>query len=425
MTQPRWPFALLTEGVDGPNFPFMQHITTLIERTGPLTFARFMELALYEETSGYYMKGEGLSRSTASPIGMEGGDFFTAPCLSPLLAKCLVRQLVEIDEYIGHPAVFHLVEMGPGDGTLLRDMLQECGERHAALLSRLACVLVERSPALRRRQRDTLSAWATHEGRIRWVDDVSRLSGDGLTGMLFSNELVDAFPVHRVRMERDGLRELYVTSRHDEFVEIAGEPSTPELSSFLADLGVDLPDGFTTEINLDAVRWMEQVASVLDRGVVITIDYGHTSRDYFSRERSNGTLMGYHRHRVSTNPYTLVGEQDLTAHVNFSSLARAGERAGLTTTGLTNLMYFLMSVGIDDMVRDHDGESDTVQAAAQLLRHHGMGTTFKILIQHKGIERPILRGLRHRPFFDAALTAVPDVPLQGASMMRHSHCGSH
>jgi len=190
----------LTEGGAEPHFPFMQQITTLIERTGPLTFARFMELALYEETDGYYMKGAGLSRSRTSPIGMEGGDFFTAPCLSPLLARCLVRQLVEIDDCLGHPAVFHLVEMGPGDGTLLRDMLQECDERHAALLSRLACVLVERSPALRRHQQDTLSAWATHEGGIRWVDDVSRLSGDGLTGMLFSNELVDAFPVHRVRM---------------------------------------------------------------------------------------------------------------------------------------------------------------------------------------------------------------------------------
>ncbi|MDD9820747.1 MAG: SAM-dependent methyltransferase [Nitrospira sp.] len=404
----------------------MQPITTLIERTGPLTFARFMELALYEETDGYYMKGAGLSRSRTSPIGMEGGDFFTAPCLSPLLARGLVRQLVEIDDCLGHPAVFHLVEMGPGDGTLLRDMLQECGERHADLLSRLACVLVERSPALRRHQQDTLSAWATHEGGIRWVDDVSRLSGDGLTGMLFSNELVDAFPVHRVRMERDGLRELYVTRRHGEFVEIAGETSTPELALFLADLGVELPEGFTTEINLNAVRWIEQVARVLDRGVVVTIDYGHTSRDYFSRERRNGTLMGYYRHRVSTNPYTLVGEQDLTAHVNFSSLARAGGQAGLATTGLTNLMYFLMSMGIDDMVQDHDRESDTSRAAAQLLRHHGMGTTFKVLIQHKGIERPTLRGLRHRPFFESALTAAPDVPLQGgASVMRHAHCGGH
>ncbi len=388
----------------------MRHITTLIEQTGPLTFARFMELALYEETHGYYMKGESRSRAAASPIGLDGGDFFTAPCLSPLLARCLVRQLVEIDEHLGHPAVFHLVEMGPGDGTLFRDMLRECDERHPALLARLSCVLVERSPALRACQRETLSAWTTDDGRMHWVDDLRHVSDGGLTGMLFSNELVDAFPVHRIRMEQDGLRELYVTSRDEEFVEIAGEPSTPALSSFLADLGVDLPDGFTTEINLEAVKWIEQVARTLDRGVVITIDYGHTSRDYFARERRNGTLMGYHRHTASTNPYARVGEQDLTAHVNFSSLARAGERAGLTTAGLTNLTHFLMSLGIDELIRDDDQESPLVKAAAHLLRHHGMGTTFKILIQHKGAGIPTLRGLRHRPFFDSALTAVPDVP---------------
>ena len=109
----------------------MKHMTTLIRETGPLTFARFMELALYDDEHGYYMTG---SASTASPIGREGGDFFTAPCLSPVLAKCLVRQLAEIDERLGHPPVFHLVEMGPGDGTLLRDMLQECQEQ-AALVS--------------------------------------------------------------------------------------------------------------------------------------------------------------------------------------------------------------------------------------------------------------------------------------------------
>ncbi len=386
----------------------MQRIATLIEHTGPLTFARFMELALYDEEHGYYMTRGHRPRSAPSPIGTDGGDFFTAPCLSPLLARCLVRQLVEIDEHLGHPAVFHLVEMGPGDGTLFRDMLRECEARHGSLLSRLSCVLVERSPVLQCRQRDMLSSWATRAGGIRWVDDVSGLAPGSLTGLLFSNELVDAFPVHRIRMERDGLRELYVTRRGGEFVEIAGAPSTPELASFLNDLGVGLPDGFTTEINLNAVRWMERVAGAVDRGVVITIDYGHTSRDYFAPERQRGTLMGYHRHTVSTNPYARVGEQDLTAHVNFSSLARAGERAGLTAMGLTNLTHFLMSLGIDEMIEDGGGESAMAGPAAQLLRHPGMGSTFKILVQRKGDDVPAVRGLRHRPFFESALTAVPE-----------------
>ena len=388
--------------MESTDSPLMQHLTTLIRETGPLTFARFMDLALYDEEHGYYMTGGGPARTT-SPIGGEGSDFFTAPSLSPILAKCLVRQLAEIDERLGHPPVFHLVEMGPGDGTLLKDVLQECREQQASLLPRLTCILVERSPAFRRRQRETLAAWKEQGERIRWVDDLQAIADGSLTGTLLSNELVDAFPVHRVRRGSDGLQELYVTSRDHALQERWAEPSTPELSSFLSDLGMKLPVGFTTEINLEAVKWIKQVARVLGRGVVITIDYGHTARDYVAPERKNGTLLGYHRHTVSTNPYTRVGEQDLTAHVNFSSLAHTGEQVGLTTTGLTNLQHFLMSLGIDELVRECDQESAVVQAAARLLRPHGMGTTFKILMQHKGIVVPTLRGLRHRPFFDAVL----------------------
>ena len=392
--------------MESPDSLLVTHMTALIRETGPLTFARFMELALYDEEHGYYMTGGGRSASTASSIGREGGDFFTAPSLSPVLAKCLVRQFAEIDERLGHPPVFHLVEMGPGDGTLLRDMLQECREHLTSLLPRLTCILVERSPAFRRRQQETLADWKEQGGGIQWIDDLRAISDVSLTGTLLSNELVDAFPVHRVRMGQDGLQELYVTSCDDALQERWGEPSTPELASFLSDLDVELPVGFTTEISLEAVNWIKQVARVLDRGVVITIDYGHTARDYVAPERKNGTLMAYHRHTVSTNPYTRVGEQDLTAHVNFSSLALTGEQVGLTTTGLTNLQHFLMSLGIDELIQGCDQESAVVQAAAQLLRPHGMGTTFKILIQHKGIVVSTLRGLRHRPFFDSVLATA-------------------
>ncbi len=384
----------------------MKKIATLIRESGPITFARFMELALYDEQDGYYMTGGGRSRSASSPFGMEGGDFFTSPSLSPLLARCLVSQLVEIDDRLRRPPVFHLVEIGPGEGVLIRDMLQECEARHASLMRRLSCVLVERSPALRRLQRHTLAAWNTQEGLIRWVDELRTVSDGSLTGTLLSNELVDAFPVHRVRMGQEGLQELYVTISNHELQERWGEPSTPELSSFLSDLGVELSVGFTTEISREAVKWVNQVARVLDRGVVITIDYGHTARDYFAPERKHGTLMGYHRHAVSTNPYARVGEQDLTAHVNFSSLAHAGERAGLTTTGFTNLMHFLMSLGIEELINGYDQESAEVRAAALLLRPHGMGTTFKVLMQHKGLDISTLRGLRCRPFFDSVFATV-------------------
>ncbi|MDE0405596.1 MAG: SAM-dependent methyltransferase [Nitrospira sp.] len=395
-----------TQGMEPTDSPLMRCITALIRETGPLTFARFMELALYDEEHGYYMTGGGRANSATSPIGREGGDFFTAPSLSPILAKCLVRQLEEIDERLGHPPVFHLVEMGPGDGTLLRDLLQECQEQQASLFPRLACILVERSPAFRRRQRDVLAAWQEQGVGMQWVDDLQSIPDGSLTGTLLSNELVDALPVHRVRMEEDGLRELYVTNCDHVLQERWGEPSTPELASFLSGLDVELPVGFTTEINLEAVKWIKRVAGLLDRGVVITIDYGHTAQDYYAPERKNGTLMGYYRHTVSTNPYVRVGEQDLTAHVNFSSLARTGEQVGLTTTGFTNLQHFLMGLGIEELVKGCEQESDAVRAAAQLLRPHGMGTTFKVLMQHKGIVAPALRGLRYRAFFESVLEMV-------------------
>ena len=395
------------QSMESPNSPLMQHMTTLIQDTGPLTFARFMELALYDERAWVLYDG----RAAVLPprlLRSVGRGVISSPLrvFPPILAKCLVRQLAEIDERLGHPPVFHLVEMGPGDGTLLRDLLQECREQQASLLPRLACILVERSPVFRRRQQDTLGAWQEQGVRIRWVADLQSIPDGSLTGTLLSNELVDAFPVHRVRMEEDGLRELYVTSRDRVLQERWGEPSTPELASFLSDLDVELPVGFTTEINLEAVSWIKQVARVLDRGVVITVDYGHTAQDYFAPERKNGTLMGYYRHTVTTDPFTRVGEQDLTAHVNFSSLALTGEQVGLTTTGFTNLQHFLMSLGIDELVEGCDQESEAVQAAAQLLRPHGMGTTFKVLMQHKGIVVPPLRGFRHRAFFESVLATA-------------------
>ena len=228
------------KAMESPDSPLVKHMTALIRETGPLTFARFMELALYDDEHGYYTTGGGRSVTATSFIGREGGDFFTAPSLSPVLAKCLVRQLAEIDERLGHPPVFHLVEMGPGDGTLLRDLLQECREQQASLFPRLSCILVERSPAFRRRQRETLAAWQEQGAGIRWVDDLQSIPDESLTGTLLSNELVDAFPVHRVRMGEDGLQELYVTGRDHALQERWGEPSTPELASFLSDLDVDV-----------------------------------------------------------------------------------------------------------------------------------------------------------------------------------------
>ena len=150
---------------------------------------------------------------------------------------------------------------------------------------------------------------------------------------------------------------------------------------------------------------MQQVAKAIGRGVAITIDYGHTAQDLYNADRSQGTLLCYYSQLTSEDPYTRVGQQDMTAHVDFSSLATVGEEQGLRVTGFTNQMSFLMGLGVEEMMAELEPESPEFRAAIHLLRPDGMGSTFKVLVQHKGIERPTLDGLTFKPFFGEALAA--------------------
>ncbi|MDX1412104.1 MAG: class I SAM-dependent methyltransferase, partial [Nitrospirales bacterium] len=217
------------------------------------------------------------------------------------------------------------------------------------------------------------------------------------------NEFVDALPVHRVTMQNGSLKEVFVDGEGEGFGARLGPPSSDKISMYLKDCQVNLPEGYTTEVHLEALRWIGEVGRVLDRGIVLTIDYGHTVEDYYGSSRKDGTLLCYYRHRVSDQPFAHVGEQDITAHVNFSGLALAGERSGLSVAGFTNLLSFLLSLGAEEMLAGLDQESTELQSAIHLLRPNGMGETFKVLIQHKGIKDPSFKGLRYRPFFEGAL----------------------
>lgn len=381
----------------------VSHIVEEIRRSGPIPFARFMELVLYHPTFGYYMRSD-----ERLPIGY-AGDYYTSTDLHPLLAKALARQVRQIDDVLDHTDPLTVIEMGGGTGVLARDFLTECAGT-PRFSERLRYVLIERSPAMRRLQEHHLAAW-TGTNRVSWLGGIDELQTGSVQGVLFSNELVDAFPVHAIRMKhgeaQELYEELYVDWEEGTFQEHWGRLSTPELAAYLRDLascGIVLADGYRTEINLEALRWMRSVARVLGRGVVITIDYGHTARDRYGPERRTGTLLCYHRHSVSDEPLARVGQQDMTAHVDFTSLATAGKEAGLEITGFTNQMSFLIGLGIEGMLQSLDPESAAYKSAAQLLRPAGMGGTFKVLIQHKGMETPALDGLRYRPFFGSALS---------------------
>ena len=164
--------------------------------------------------------------------------------------------------------------------------------------------------------------------------------------------------------------------------------STAALDQYLQQLNPTWPEGYRTEVNLHAMDWMEQVARRMDRGFVVTIDYGHTAQDLYGPERKDGTFLCYFQQLTNEDPFIRVGEQDMTAHVDFSSLASVGETQGLHVTGFTNQMSFLMGLGVEEMIGKLEPESPEFRAAIHLLKPDGMGSTFKVLVQHKGIESP-------------------------------------
>lgn len=375
-------------------------IVSEITASGPIPFARFMELALYHPQFGYYMRSP---ESGTERIGWSG-DFYTSSDVHPILGQALGKQAEQIDSILEYPDPFTVVEMGAGKGLLARDFLRAVAGRNGTLGRRLRYVLIERSPGMRALQQQQLQPWLHQSGLVTWLEDLNSLAPASVVGLMFSNELPDAFPVHRVQVMGEEPQEVFVDYQVGRFVECLKPLSAPALSRYLERLGFTLPDGYKTEINLRALDWMKQVAGSLGRGVVVTIDYGHAARDLYGPERSKGTFLCYHSQMASENPYVRVGQQDMTAHVDFTSLATAGEEAGLSVTGFTNQMSFLMGLGVEELISRLEPESPEFSAAIHLLKPEGMGRTFKILVQHKDIERPDLDGLKFKPFFGAALS---------------------
>ena len=388
----------------------VEKLVACIERDGPISFAAFMEAALYDPEFGYYM--------TAGPrIGREG-DYYTSLDVHPIFAELVGRQIAQAAEAIVPSGEFTIVEMGAGKGLLAKHLLNAYRRDKPDFLARLRYLLVERSPAMVETQKQRLLELTDAGVNIAWVPDLDAVSADSITGVFLSNELVDAFPVHRLVKRPLGLREIFVGWDGSRFIEIEAPPFSPDLEAYFARIGISLEVGQQAEVNLQALEWMRQVGTRLRRGLVVTIDYGHAAADLFAPARKTGTLLGYYRHTVSDSPYVHVGQQDLTAHVDFTSLALAGQDVGLEVTGFTNQLHFLIGLGIESTFADLDPESPQSAAMRELLRPDGMGTTYKILIQHKGMSAPQLDGLRSRPYFLDALRLPerrPGSPLESVT----------
>jgi SAM-dependent MidA family methyltransferase len=310
-----------------------------IERAGPITFARFMELALYDPSGGYY-------RGAAARPG-RGGDFLTAPETHPIFGAALARGLAEVWQRLDRPDPFVLREYGAGTGTLGLTILAGLETDGSPLATRLRYDPIEIEP----RRRETAADRFAAAGRAS-VLVAPEASGRPMHGAVLANEVLDALPTHRV-IARDGvLREIRVGSRDGRFVDSEGEPSTPALADRLAGEGIGLVDGQRAEICLALEPWLAGAAGGLERGLLLLIDYGYPATELYDPiRRGDGTLRAYLAQRVHDDPYRHVGRQDLTAHVDVTAVERSAVTAGLSHLGTTTQSEFLVGLGAQDLLQ--------------------------------------------------------------------------
>jgi SAM-dependent MidA family methyltransferase len=362
-------------------------ISDEIREQGPLTFTRFMEICLYHPHYGYYSSGR-------AGRGREG-DYYTSPTVHPVFGVLLGKQLAQMWRLLGEGA-FDIVEVGGGEGYLCLDILDYLQRHEPQCYDLVGYRMGEISPVCIEKQKGLLSA---HRAKVTW-DSIADVDAIKVEGCFLSNELVDAFPVHRVVMERGELREIYVDLDKGEFQEVHDNPSTPKLGEYFQRLGITLTEGQRAEVNLEAFRWLRGVSQGLKRGFVITIDYGYQAQELFSPHRRDGTFMCYRGHRALSDPYSHLGLQDMTSHVDFTSLIIWGEGCGLELTGIVPQYRFLLALGVlEEAARQDEGKGSWEAMNERLTLKNlilpgGMGEAFKVLIQHKGIERPQLVGLR-------------------------------
>lgn len=343
-----------------------------------------MDLVLYHPEWGYYSGGQ-------VDIGKDG-DFFTASSLGADFGELLAEQFLDMQEIL-QIQPFQIVEMGAGKGELARDILHYFQRNYPQKAKHFEYIILEKSPALKRIQQAALAEF-TDLG-IHW-QDWETLPEDSIQGCFFSNELVDAFPVHRIQVKNQTLQEIYVgRSPEGNLIEMVGEPSTPELQEYFAQLDIDInnyPDGFQTEVNLHIKPWLTQVERTLKQGYILTIDYGYPAAKYYHPQRYQGTLQCYFQHRRHNNPLINPGRQDITAHVDFTSLQKIGESLGLQTLGLTQQGLFLMALGLGDRLNNLSKYPEDVMnlfrrrdALHQLMDPMGLGG-FYVLLQGENLQ---------------------------------------
>lgn len=354
-----------------------------IAADGWLSFARYMELALYAPGLGYYAGG-----AHKFGDGDSGGDFVTAPELTPLFGQALARQVAQVLN-ASAPLV---IEAGAGSGRLAADLLPA--------LDALGCAparycILELSGELRARQAQTIGKYAPqYLARVDWLDTLP----EKFSGCLIGNEVLDAMPTHAVRWSDDGfeggLLERGVGLAAGQFV-TAERPAGAALREAAETIAVHAP--YRGEISLAVRAWVAELARRLDTGAMILLDYGLPRRELYHPQRNGGTLRCHYRHRVHDDPFWYPGLSDITSHVDFTAVAEAGFDAGLSVLGYTNQANFLVNCGIGELLQKvGDGETVTKAnlraqgAVNMLLSPNEMGELFKVIALGRGMPQPLL-----------------------------------
>jgi len=319
----------------------------ILDHDGRISFARYMELALYTPSLGYYSGG-------CQKFGV-AGDFITAPEISSMFSECLSHQIRQVLTGLAVSDKAYILEVGAGSGQMAADILTSL-EQHGVLP--VQYLILELSAELKQRQYETLQKLAPQLlSRVVWIE---QLPEPGFCGVVVANELLDAMPVHKFLFKENRLHECYVTWADNHLEWVLGDVSSPDIELRVTSFQNDFVAGYTSEVNLAASAWIHTVGRCLSRGMILIIDYGYPRREYYHAQRISGTLMCHYRHRMHDDPLVYPGLQDITAHIDFTAIAESALNADLTISGYTTQAHFLLDCGLADVAEKRFSE-DTKQ----------------------------------------------------------------
>ncbi|RMA92489.1 class I SAM-dependent methyltransferase [Hydrogenothermus marinus] len=362
-----------------------KELIEIIKKRGTIPFSEFMDITLYYPELGYYT-------SDKSKIGGKG-DFFTASELDPVFGQLLAKQFVEIYEKL-NTKKFKIVEIGAGKGYLAYDILSTLKNEYPKVFENITYVIIEKSPYHIKIQKELLKDFEN----IDWKQDIIDFKDNEIEGIVFSNELFDAFPVELIKKKNGKIYQIFVKIDEENNLYEIEKEATEEILRYLKELNINIPEGMTTEINLGAKDYIIKIGKKLKRGYVITIDYGYPSAELYKPYRMKGSLLCYYQHKYSENYWENIGLQDITSHVNFSALSYYGKLEGLETVGFTDQAHFLTNLGLMEIFEKLQEIGDykayeRMNRLKTLVLPKGMGEKFKILVQAKNVKDTNIKGL--------------------------------